>query len=279
MCGAGTGGSGVRFQLFYETDSFLHRVNPLTKLAFTILVMVILTLVVDPITPLAITLVGLVTIVTLGGVPIGQTLKTLRPFLVVSFGLFWTTALFYAGGGRRLADWGLLVLTDEGVAYGAAIMFRILAIFAISLLFTLTTDPTAFLQALVQQARVSPRFGYGIIAAYRFVPLFDGQLASIQAAHRIRGVQSGGGPVAQYRRLVGHMVPLLAGAIRHAERVALAMDARGFGAVANRTYYRRSVFGWRDAVFTVGAGLVLALLLGTLYAVGWLGQTIPPFLH
>jgi energy-coupling factor transport system permease protein len=267
----------MRSQLFYETESFLHRVNPLTKLAFTVLVMVLLTIIVDPITPLTVALIGISSIVAFGRIPLAQTLRTLRPFLVVSFGLFWTTALFYASPTQPLLEWGPMTLSKDGMAYGAAIMFRILAIFVVSLLFTLTTDPTAFLQALVQQAHISPRFGYGIIAAYRFVPLFDGQLASIQAAHRVRGVVSGGGPVAQYRRLVGHMVPLLAGGIRHAERVALAMDARGFGAVAGRTYYRRSTFSWRDVVFGVVSGLVLAALLLGLHAAGWLGETIPPF--
>jgi energy-coupling factor transport system permease protein len=269
----------MRFQLFYETDSFLHRVNPLTKLGFTMVVMVVLTLIVDPITPLAVAALGIVALRLLGGVPLGQTLRTLRPFVLVSFGLFWTTALFYATPAQPIWSWGPITLTEDGVAYGAAIMFRILAIFVASLLFTLTTDPTAFLQALVQQARVSPRFGYGIIAAYRFVPLFDGQLASIQAAHRIRGVSSHGGPAAQYRRLVGHLVPLLAGGIRHAERVALAMDARGFGAVDKRTYFRRSVFGWRDVVFAVGAALVLGALLTGFHFAGWLGEPIPRFLR
>lgn len=268
----------MRFQLFVETDSFLHRVNPLTKLLFTLVVMVLLTVIVDPITPLVVASLGLIAVAVLGNVPPLQVIRTLRPFLIVSFGLFWTTALFYAGPTLPLAHWGPLVLSKDGLAYGAVIMFRILAIFVASLLFTLTTDPTAFLEALVQQARVSPRFGYGIIAAYRFVPLFDNELASIQAAHRVRGVVSGGGLVAQYRRLVSHMVPLLAGGIRHAERVALAMDARGFGAASKRTYYRQSRFGWRDPVFAVGAGLILILLLAGLYAVGWLGQTIPPFL-
>jgi energy-coupling factor transport system permease protein len=271
----------MRFQLFYETDSFLHRVNPLTKLTFTVVMMVLLTLIVDPLTPLAVAALGLAAIVLLGRVPLVQTLLTLRPFLIVSFGLFWTTALFYAADPasppRVLAHWGPAVLTEEGVAYGVAIMLRILAIFVISLMFTLTTDPTAFLQALVQQARLSPRFGYGVIAAYRFVPLFDGELASIRAAHRIRGVASGG-LAAQYRHLVGHMVPLLAGGIRHAERVALAMDARGFGASSSRTYYRRSTFGWRDVVFATGAGIVLAMLLMGFHFAGWLGEPIPPFL-
>jgi energy-coupling factor transport system permease protein len=269
----------MRFQLFYETDSFLHRVNPLTKLVLVMAVMLILTLIVDPLTPLAVAALGLVVIRLLGGVPVGQVLRTLRPFLLVSFGLFWTTALFYANPARVFGEWGPLVVSEDGLAYGAAIMFRILAIFVVSLLFTLTTDPTAFLQAVVQQARLSPRFGYGIIAAYRFVPLFDEQLATIQAAHRIRGVASRGGPMAQYRRLVGHMVPLLAGGIRHAERVALAMDARGFGAVASRTYYRRSVFGWRDPVFGLGAALVLSVLLIGFHFAGWLGEPIPPFLR
>lgn len=268
----------MRFQLFVETDSFLHRVNPLTKLVFTIVVMVLLTVIVDPITPLAVAAIGLIGVAMFGNVPVGQLLRTLRPFLIVSFGLFWTTALFYAGPAEPVANWGPLVLSKAGVAYGIAIMFRILAIFVASLVFTLTTDPTVFLQALVQQAHVSPRFGYGIIAAYRFVPLFDNELASIRAAHRVRGVVSGGGLVAQYRRFVGHMVPLLAGGIRHAERVALAMDARAFGAVPNRTFYRHSHFGWRDPVFGISAGAILILLLAGLHAVGWLGQTIPPFL-
>ena len=269
----------MRFQLYYETDSFLHRVNPLTKLVFTVVVMVVLTVIVDPLTPLAVALLGVVAIVVLGRVPLGQVLRTLVPFGLVSFGLFWTTALFYAAPTSVLAEWGPLVVSTDGIAYGVAIMFRLLAIFVVSLMFTLTTDSTALLQALVQRAHVSPRFGYGIIAAYRFVPLFDGQLASIRAAHRVRGVSSSGGPAAQYRRLVSHMLPLLAGGIRHAERVALAMDARGFGdSSATRTYYRRSVFGWRDAVFGVGAaGVLLAILIG-FHMLGWLGQPIPPFL-
>ena len=47
------------------------------------------------------------------------------------------------------------------------------------------------------------------------------------------------------------MVPLLAGAIRHAERVALAMDARAFGAHPDRT--ERYLVPWRrrDTAFAV----------------------------
>ena len=51
--------------------------------------------------------------------------------------------------------------------------------------------------------------------------------------------------------MVRLVVPLLAGAIRHAERVALAMDARAFGAHPDRT--ERTISRWRrrDTVFVI----------------------------
>ncbi|GAA1954314.1 energy-coupling factor transporter transmembrane component T [Microbacterium deminutum] len=46
-------------------------------------------------------------------------------------------------------------------------------------------------------------------------------------------------------------MPLLAGAIRHAERVAPAMDARAFGAHPDRTERHVVPFRARDTVFVV----------------------------
>jgi energy-coupling factor transporter transmembrane protein EcfT len=57
------------------------------------------------------------------------------------------------------------------------------------------------------------------------VPRFGHELDVIRQAHRVRGAHGGRGPFAAVARWWGYIVPLLAGAIRHAERVALAMDA------------------------------------------------------
>ncbi|HEY8744326.1 MAG TPA: energy-coupling factor transporter transmembrane component T [Chloroflexota bacterium] len=272
----------MKLFLYIDSDSFLHRLNPLTKLVFVGLVMLVLTLIVDPVTPLIVAFLLLLTMTVLGGVPVLALLRSLRLFLLAAFGLFWTTAFFYVPSAgtavRILLHVGPVALSDQGAAYGAAITFRILAIFAASLLFTLTTDPTALLQALIQQWRLNHRFGYGVLAAYRFVPLFEGQLASIRAAHRVRGVPEGGGLGQRYRLLVGYLVPLLAGGVRQAGRVAIAMDARGFGAYPSRTFYRRTAFAGRDLAFAIGAVLVLGATLLGLHALGWLGQLMPPLL-
>jgi energy-coupling factor transport system permease protein len=272
----------MKLFLYLDGDSFLHRLNPLAKLLFVGIVMLALTLIVDPVTPLIVAFLVLLTLIVLGGIPVAALLRTLRLFLIVAFGLFWTTAFFFAPAAgaavHSLLRVGPVVLTDLGAAYGASITFRILAIFAASLLFTFTTDPTALLQALIQQWRLNHRFGYGVLAAYRFVPLFEGQLASIRAAHRVRGVPDGGGLITRYRRFTGYLVPLLAGGVRQAERVAMAMDARGFGAYSTRTFYRRAAFHGDDLVFAVGVVLVFAGILLGLHALGWLGQMMPPFL-
>ncbi|MCR2446348.1 energy-coupling factor transporter transmembrane protein EcfT, partial [Salmonella enterica] len=79
-----------------------------------------------------------------------------------------------------------------------------------------------FVRALVQQARLPYRIAYAALAAIRFVPRLRTELDTIRSAHRVRGVASGRGPLAHTRRRLGYTVPLLAGSIRHAERVALA---------------------------------------------------------
>jgi energy-coupling factor transport system permease protein len=78
----------------------------------------------------------------------------------------------------------------------------------------------------------------------------------IRAAHRVRGTDTRRGPIAAVRRGIGYSIPLLASAIRHAERVALAMDARAFGAHDTRT--ERVVSRWRvrDTVFVVAFWVV-----------------------
>ena len=112
--------------------------------------------------------------------------------------------------------------------------------------------------------------GYTALAAYRFVPRFGYELSVIRAAHRVRGHGFGGrfggrGPVARLVRGWGYVVPLLASGIRHAERVALSMDARAFG--AHRTRTERHLVPWRtrDTVFVIAVVVASALVFTTTF--------------
>ena len=252
---------------------FLYALNPLAKFAAPLPVMLVLIFVRDLATPLA--FLALAYVVLLVGARLTARLALLlgvalpAAALVLGIGMaLWadvsrvdTSVTVIQLGGWRLYG-GALVL---GLATG----LRLAAIVALSLIAGLTTSGPDLVRATVQQLRVPYRIGYTALAAFRFVPRFGHELEVIRQAHRVRGAHGGRGPFFAIARWAGYVVPLLAGAIRHAERVALAMDARAFGAHPDRT--ERHLVPWRtrDAVFIavfwlVSAGILVALFPWTL---------------
>lgn len=254
---------------FYrDTGSFLHRLNPLSKLLATAPVLVFLALVTEPYTPLAFAVLCVLATILLGRIPPVRYVRVASPLLVLVAGFLIIYPLAAAGsvtaGSPAVLALGPLEVTEAGLLLGLSTALRVLSIFSLTLLFVLTTDSQDFVRALVQQWRLPYRIGYGALAAYRFVPRLAHELSVIRDAHRVRGVGDGGGLRGRYKRLKRYSVPLLAGAIRHAERVALAMDARAFGAYPNRTYRERFCFTPKDYLFIAGFwlgsfALVLAL--------------------
>lgn len=244
---------------------FLHRLNPLAKLAAPVPAMIALIFARDIATPLAFLALALLLLV------VGAKLHPrvvlllalgLPAFVVimsVSFGL-WTSPDKVEAGATllRIGDYSF---TQGMLAAGFATALRLVSLLVLTLLAGVTSTGADLVRAMVQQLRVPYRIGYTALAAFRFVPRFGHELDLIRQAHRVRGMTGGRGPVAGIRRYLGYVVPLLAGAIRHAERVALAMDARAFGAHPTRTERHVMPFRARDWVFVLLFWAVTALLL------------------
>lgn len=263
---------------FYDTDSLLHRLNPLTKILATAPVILFLALVTDPYTPAVFVALFALTSVALGRVPLIRYVKTVVPLLVLVTGFLF----FYpfvvdparVAGTAVAFEVGSLQVRWGGIVFGAATALRILALILGTLLFVLTTDSTDFIRALVQQWRMPYRIGYSAMAAYRFIPMLRSEMAVIQAAHKVRGISDRGGLKAQYDRAKRYAVPLLATAIRKAERTALAMDSRAFGSYSDRTYYKKLVFKPVDWLFIIAFWLVCVAIIVGLKWGGLLGSLV-----
>src|SRR5438445_3148416 len=236
--------------VWHEEDSALHRLNPLTKLVACFVAAAVVSTASEPVTPAIVALLALTATRLLGRVPWSAVLQPLMFGVVAGFGLFWTYTVFYAGSGPA---W----------VYGAAMTARLLAILSASAMFVLTTDPSRLVRSLIHQAHVSPRIAYSVFVAYRFVPLLEVEFETIRAAHQMRGAAGGFGLVEKVREVIGYAIPLLASAVRKGERVALAMESRGFGALpANqRTYFRVTTLGRADVWFRGACLLVLAAVI------------------
>jgi len=179
----------------------------------------------------------------------------------------YVVVLVGAAKTRALAMWLCVVLPVTAAviaagfslwsdpATGIATGLRLAALLAVALIPGLSTQGVGFVRSAVAHLRVPYRVGYAALAAYGFVPRFRHESAVIRAAHRVRG--SGGNPLS---RLGSSIVPLMASAIRHAERVALTMDARAFGAFPTRTERTPPVWRRRDTIAVV-VGVIAAAVL------------------
>jgi energy-coupling factor transport system permease protein len=237
------------------SSRFLYSLNPLSKVAGPAPAMLVLLFVRDLATPLA--FLALAGTVLLIGARFTRRLAALL-FLVIPVGIVligcgfavWVDAaqVDQTAEVLRVGGW---VLYAGAIEIGFATSLRLSAILALPLIGGLTTTGPDLVRASVQQLRLPYRIGYTALAAYRFVPRFGHELDVIRAAHRVRGHHGGRGPFARLARAWGYVVPLLAGAIRYAERVALAMDARAFGAHPTRTERHLVPFRRRDTCFAI----------------------------
>ncbi|MCB7136216.1 energy-coupling factor transporter transmembrane component T [Cellulosimicrobium marinum] len=185
-------------------------------------------------------------------------LPVLAALMTVSFGVL--TDPRGVDDTTLLLTVGPFELWSGALETGLATSLRTCTLLLLVLIGGLSTTGQDVVRALVQQVRLPYRVGYAALAALRFVPRFGHELDVIRAAHRVRGVDHGTGPLAAGRRQLGYAVPLLAGGIRHGERVSLAMEARAFGAHATRTERVVIPFRVRDVVLLAATWAVPAVI-------------------
>ena len=241
-----------------QRESLLGRTNPLVKLGIALVWLIGLGLTLDVRPPLILALVALAEGLVAGLIEPAVLARRLAPLGLAALGIALTNLLFSTHNPDPLATElfriGPLRVTAEAVAAAGGLGARIVAIISVGAVFALTTDATRLIDSLVQLAHVSPRFAYGALAAYQAVPRLANDLGTLRSARRLRGLREW-----HPRLLVG----LLVRAIRHADQLSIAMDARGFGSGPRSTY---RPIGWAPLDVAVGAAaaliLVVALLLG-----------------
>lgn len=246
----------------------LHEMNPAFKFLVVVVSMLTLACFFNPWTPLLF-FIGILTMqVLLSSVNWKLWLLLMIPFSITAVGYLWTTVLFAAdAGGTVIWTWNSIEVTDEQLSRAFSLALRVIAFSAISLLFVLTTRPVTFIMSLMQQLRLSPKLAYSILVGYQFLPVIKDEFIQIRHAHRLRGV---GVEKWWWQRLYGMkrmLIPLLAAAVRKAERSAFAMEARGFTGQPRTEFFKPVTIRLNDWVLmTLFITLLTAsCLLGVLW--------------
>ena len=147
-------------------------------------------------------------------------------------------------------------LGASDLATGALTASRLLAIALPGVVAFATIDAVDLTDAIVQQLRLPPRFGYGSLAAMRLMPMLMDDWRSQSMAARARGVAART-PIGRVAELPRRVLLLLVSALRRATRLAVALDARGFGNL-DRGSSRPSEWRATDSAWCIGGVLVAA---------------------
>lgn len=228
----------------------LARANPVAKLAAAAILMAILFVGSGPITP-TIVLAGVLASLPFTGLAMPTLLVRTWPLLVAALtvGVLNVVLAPASPGGPDVAN-------------GMALGLRLLGIALSGVLALATTDPTDLADSLQQQAHLPPRLAIGALAAIRTLPILAVEWQLLGMARRARGVSAGWSPLAAARLAFGKLLALLVGSVRRATRLALAMDARGFGAESCRTIARPQRVRLADWGLVLAATALAAVALG-----------------
>lgn len=240
-----------------------HEMNPTIKFLTVTCLMFGLAFMYNPWTPLVVFLGTLALQTLFSAVSWRRWGLFMIPFLLTALGTLWTTLVFgkQTNGDVMFKLFGNDV-TDENVRLAATLSLRVLAFTALSLLFTLTTDPKRFVYSLMQQGKLSPKIAYSVFVGFRFFPILKNELMQLYETHALRGVRLET-RLDHIRHAPKLIIPLLAGSIRQAERIAFSMEARGFTGEPRATY---------EVVAVTRNDFLLASLLFLLFGVStWVG--------
>ncbi|MFC8304005.1 energy-coupling factor transporter transmembrane component T family protein [Specibacter sp. NPDC057265] len=258
-----------------RSTAWLARANPLAKLAAGMAVTVVLLLSVDWVSAL-VALALECALLPLAGLSIRMLAVRGWPILVAAVTGAWGTALLAPKTGELLLSWGPVIMSSDSLQAGLAIGLRGVAIALPGIMVLASTDPTDLADALAQKLRLPHRFVLGALAAMRLVGLLIAEWQTLGMARRARGVGAEPGLFSGLKAQLGQAMALLVQAVRRASRLAVTMEAKGFGA-GERSWARESTYSQVDAT-VVAAGVLLAaasvgaaVMLGTWNPVWRLG--------
>lgn len=256
-----------RFDVYLPGDSWLHRLDPRTKL-WVVLLAGIVGLIFQQIGLLLGLLVLTHLILLSARIPVGRLRwlwARLAPLLVMILIL---QPLFSPGPGPDLLRLGPLRLTLSGLLEGVSFALRAAALAFVASVLLLSTDPAQLVQGLVKWGLPYP-WGLTVGLAIRYLPITYGLYVTIGEAQQARGwIVNQGGFGRRLRSYLPILVATIIAALRLGDRLGLALAARGLGYPARRTALHDIRLTRVDVLVLLGSTLLFAGLVFVRYGAG-----------
>ena len=251
---------------YFPGNSFIHRLDPRTKLIVLVVYIVALFLAVNWV---SYTLVAgfLLLCIRISTIPAKSFIRGMKPLLMI---LIFTGVLnlFFTTEGAVLVDFWVITITTGGVQRAVFMVLRILMLICGTFLLTYTTSPISLTDGL--EALMNPlkkikvpvhELSMMMCIALRFIPTLIEETDKIMSAQKARGADfESGSLMEKARALIPILVPLFISAFRRADELATAMECRCYQGGEGRTKMKLLRYTrWDFRAFFVAA-IVLAVV-------------------
>ena len=264
----------LSFGRYVPYNTFVHRLDPRSKIMFLILLMVAIFMPFSVWTTSVIfSFIHLILVLVLMAISKVSFIKLFK-----SLKAMWVMVLFllliyvfipnssYTLPAFKIGDYQIYY---DGFMQCFYIVMRLILILCITMILTSTSKPLDLTFAF--EWYMTPlkiiKFPVHIIAmmlsiALRFIPTILDEANRIMKAQESRGVDfSHGGLFKRFKALISLFIPLIVSAFDRSEQLADAMESRGYDPKGKRTRYKVLSFKLRDLFSFIAIGAYVSLIM------------------
>jgi energy-coupling factor transport system permease protein len=245
--------------LYLDRDTWVHRLDPRTKMLLLIGTFVLAFLFVNPLYGL-----GVLAIVLAFGAA-ARSLINLRRIWFILFMIAVMTVILWTlfGSGETPLFW---FVEREALLYGIGAALRIDIMIVAGMIFLSATRNEEIATGLVKLG-IPYRFAFAVSTALRLVPTIAATGSTIGQAQRSRGLDLESGNIIQrVRKNTPLLIPVFVSTIRSTNVFSMALESKGFGASERRTYFLKIELTRRDALVLVSFAALLVAALALRFA-------------
>lgn len=271
----------ITFGQYYPADSFVHKMDPRSKLILSLIYMVSVFFV-DSFFQFAFIALLLCLMIIFSKLPVKTVFKTVKPVLI----LVTITALlnlFFVQSGEVLWEWWIIKLTSGGVIYSLRMVLRLLFIVMGASILTLTTTPLLLTDGLEKLLSPLNKIHFPVhelalimSIALRYIPTLMDEADRIIRAQKARGADFDTGSIfKRVKAFIPILIPLLISSLRSADELALAMESRCYGYTEKRTKLKILRFTSKDLIASLTVILLIGAMLVIKYNASVWGESFP----
>ena len=251
-------------------DSFVHKLDPRTKILISILFIISL-FIVDKFVAYSFVVAFLLLVICVAKIPGRYIFKGLKPvFLLIA--LTGLLNLFMVRGGNLIFELGFIKIYELGLRTAVFMAVRLILLIMGTSILTLTTSPIELTDGIEKLLKpigkeIAHELAMMMTIALRFIPTLMDETDKIMKAQKARGADFESGSLIQKaKNLIPLLIPLFISSFKRADELAMAMEARCYRGGAGRTRMKVLKYTYRDTI----AYIVFAALIGCILATRFL---------